>query len=179
MSEEFQIGTPPRSTGLFNPFSSSVPSPFREEAQTATAQPSEVNAEHREPQAESRAASAPTQQDVTQAMLLQMMGLMQEQNRQNSALLELVTRRLEALETSRAPYDGRVPPPPPGLPQGSVQPTGPATGYPVSSTIPFPSDGKMPFGVNLPVADHKSWHTRLQELLGYRVWLEAFLSTCL
>lgn len=38
------------------------------------------------------------------------------------------------------------------------------------------SEGKLPYGVTMPTPDFKSWKTRHSELLGYRAWLESFLS---
>ena len=48
----------------------------------------------------------------------------------------------------------------------------------VASQRPFAmtSEGKLPYGVNLPTPDFKSWKSRHSELLGYRSWLESFLS---
>ena len=119
-------------------------------------------------------AASSSQADASQvSMMMQMMSLMQEQNRQQAVLLDAVTRRLDALEASRGPPGGgMVPPPPPGISASMVQ----QGGCQASGGISFPADGKPPFGVNLPVADYKSWHSRLQELLGYRTWFESFLS---
>ena len=136
-------------------------------------QNAEQHAEQRAQHTEARAASS-SQADASQvSMMMQMMSLMQEQNRQQAVLLDAVTRRLDALEASRGPPGGgMVPPPPPGISASMVQ----QGGCQASGGISFPADGKPPFGVNLPVADYKSWHSRLQELLGYRTWFESFLS---
>ena len=136
-------------------------------------QTAEQHAEQRAQHTEARAASS-SQADASQvSMMMQMMSLMQEQNRQQAVLLDAVTRRLDALEASRGPPGGgMVPPPPPGISASMVQ----QGGCQASGGISFPADGKPPFGVNLPVADYKSWHSRLQELLGYRTWFESFLS---
>ena len=37
-------------------------------------------------------------------------------------------------------------------------------------------DGKLPFGVAIPLAEHKGWKNRVLELQGYRSWYETFLS---
>ena len=101
----------------------------------------------------------------TEWLMMQMMSLMQEQNRQQAVLLDAVTRRLDALEVTRTGQTGgAVPAAPPGVAMPAVQ----HGGCQPSGGISFPSDGKPPFGVNLPVADYKSWQSRLQELLGYR-----------
>ena len=136
-------------------------------------QNAEQHAEQRAQHTEARAASS-SQADASQvSMMMQMMSLMQEQNRQQAVLLDAVTRRLDSLEASRGPPGGgMVPPPPPGISASMVQ----QGGCQASGGISFPADGKPPFGVNLPVADYKSWHSRLQELLGYRTWFESFLS---
>ena len=43
-------------------------------------------------------------------------------------------------------------------------------------TSGWSGDGKLPFGVAIPVAEHKTWKSRVLELQGYRSWFETFLS---
>lgn len=43
-------------------------------------------------------------------------------------------------------------------------------------TYGWSGDGKLPFGVAIPVAEHKTWKSRVLELQGYRSWFETFLS---
>ena len=40
----------------------------------------------------------------------------------------------------------------------------------------MPAEGKLPSGVTMPTPETKGWKSRHAELLGYRSWLEAFLS---
>ena len=49
-------------------------------------------------------------------------------------------------------------------------------GGPSQRPFAMTSEGKLPFGVNLPMPDYKAWKNRHSELLGYRQWLESFLS---
>ena len=115
-AEEFQIGTPRQ-----NPFLTGSRSPFTE-AEANMEQNAEQHAEQHAQHTEARAASS-FQADASQvSMMMQMMSLMQEQNRQQAVLLDAVTRRLDALEASRGPQGaGMVPPPPPGIAASMVQ----------------------------------------------------------
>ena len=97
----------------------------------------------------------------------------ERQDRLLSMMMERMNhleQRLSAAPTSSSAGFGvgrGIPPPPPvgGPPSVSATTTGGALG-----------DGKLPFGVPMPVADHKSWKSRHAEVLGYRSWLESFSS---
>ena len=97
----------------------------------------------------------------------------ERQDRLLSMMMERMNhleQRLSAAPTSSSAGFGvgrGIPPPPPvgGPPSVSATTTGGALG-----------DGKLPFGVPMPVADHKRWKSRHAEVLGYRSWLESFSS---
>ena len=114
---------------------------------------------------------------TTTDRLLEMLGRSSErQDRMLTMMMERMTlleQRLLAASSSSSTGPvlgtGIPPPPPPGGPGASA----PA---PVSSGGGALGDGKLPFGVPMPVAEHKGWKSRYAEVLGYRSWLEGFSS---
>lgn len=97
------------------------------------------------------------------------------------AVVQAQTVRMGQLEQELAqsrPNRG-VPPSPPGLSGGlGGQGVGRLAGGPAqtggrANELP---EGKVPFGINLPVVDWKSWKGRTQELVGFRNWFETFVS---
>lgn len=164
-------------TDVFGP-DGTLRSPFRSvgEAETEQAEASEANSEQqasrRRRLEESRVPPVAPPVDNSQAMLQQLMYLVQTQNQRMN--------QLEA-ELAQARSQRNVPPSPPGL-RGNFQfggqgglggPGVQGGGGGRSNELP---EGKVPFGINLPAVDWKSWKGRTQELVGFRNWFETFLS---
>ena len=97
------------------------------------------------------------------------------------AVVQAQTVRMGQLEQELAQSrpNRAVPPSPPGLGGGlGGQGVGRLTGGQAqnggrASDLP---EGKIPFGINLPAVDWKSWKGRTQELVGFRNWFETFVS---
>ena len=190
LPEEFEVSTPPaQGAVLGGVFSEHSASPFRprgweeaeqhrEEAEARQQQArarlaAEIGTEYREsvrrqrdeeqqpldPRGQGAVAPDPRVDQLTQQNAM-LMGMMQQLNQQNFALMQRLDR-MERDQTgqSRAERSG------PSW-QGQNARTG-ARGF-------DPADSKVPFGITMPVADFKSWKGRVGELHGFRMWFESF-----
>lgn len=96
-----------------------------------------------------------------------MLTLLEASKQRNDMMMNFLVSRLDRLEQAQSS-------PPAQRPAASSSSVGNPPGRPFSTSSA--GDGKLPFGVTMPVADFKSWKTRHQEIIGYRSWLESFLS---
>ena len=190
LPEEFDVSTPPAQAAVLGGvFSEHSVSPFRprgweeaeqhrEEAEARQQQArarlaAEIGTEYREsvrrqrdeeqqpldPRGSGAVAPDPRVDQLTQQNAM-LMGMMQQLNQQNFALMQ----RLDRMERDQAG-------------QNRAERGGPPLhGQNVRNGMRGfdPADSKVPFGITMPVADFKSWKGRVGELHGFRMWFESF-----
>ena len=185
LPEEFEVSTPPaQGAVLGGVFSEHSASPFRprgweeaehhrEEAEARQQQAraplaAEIGTEYREsvrrqrdeeqqpldPRGQGAVAPDPRVDQLMQQNAM-LMGMMQQLNQQNFALMQ----RLDRMERDQAG-------------QNRTERSGPSWQGPNARTGARgfdPADSKVPFGITMPVADFKSWKGRVGELHGFRM----------
>lgn len=166
--------------------SGALRSPFRVMGETEAEQAEAGQAEQREEQQEQQTSRrrrlegngpeaaaytpAPAAEQLTATLVQQLLAVVQAQ----TVRMGQLEQELAQSRPNRA-----VPPSPPGLGGGlGGQGVGRLAGGQAqtggrANELP---EGKVPFGINLPVVDWRSWKGSTQELVGFRKWFETFVS---
>ena len=102
-----------------------------------------------------------------------LVSMLRQRQNQSQRMLDMMGARLDRLEAERAQgAQGSSA----GAPANASAPAATGSGgLPQSGTM-FPSEGKLPFGVEIPEVPAKEWKGRHQEILGFCTWMELFCS---